>query len=84
MEATHFIEVYKYPDGGIGYLLVNPIHLLENSIKASVTVGFETIAVWKIKAADTPIQDRLRQRGLLKGFYESKWQERIKFLQDGE
>ncbi len=42
-----------------------------------------TVAVWRIKKADTPIQDRLRYRGIsLKPYYNSIWEQRIEAIKN--
>lgn len=83
MEATHFIEVYK---SGWNKNLINTqcigIHNLIRFLKQSEGhETLETIAVWRIKKAESPIQDRLRSRGIsLKPYYESIWEQRIKAM----
>lgn len=48
LEATHFIEVYKLRT----FCIQSPIHPIENLepyIRISMTSGWTTIAIWKIK-----------------------------------
>lgn len=66
MEATHFIEVWKSKYSG--QLLMancNPIDWLNICLGVTVRDGLgETIAVWRIKPTDVPLQERLLRRVL--------------------
>ncbi len=66
MEATHFIEVYKYKDGTpIEYSnFVHDISQLDFCLQATLSESeyLETIAVWRIKQTDVPIERRLAER----------------------
>jgi hypothetical protein len=44
----------------------------------------DILVVWRIKKAESPLQDRLRQRGLIKKFYHSMWEKRIEDLQNAQ
>lgn len=84
MEATHFIEVWHRK--GDTYL-TNDFYLSEEAFQDGLygtrnhpTGNLETVAVWRIKKAESPIQDRLRSRGLLKTYYTSIWEQRIEAI----
>jgi hypothetical protein len=60
MEATHFIEVWKYSDGDYDSTFEPwPIEDLQFDLKDTIQQGHETIAVWRIKPTDVPLQTRL-------------------------
>ncbi len=47
-QATHFIEVVKYPDGRIFNMSPYKIGLFEVALKSTVKFDFQTIAIFKI------------------------------------
>jgi len=83
MEATHFIELYKFFGRSVIYTSdIMPIKDLQKEFNKTFIYEGETIAVWKIKPAYNPIQDRLRVRGLLKPYYNSMWEQRIENIKN--
>jgi hypothetical protein len=50
MEATHFIEVWKYIDDGIldNTFEPSPISWLEPDLRETIANGHESVAVWRI------------------------------------
>jgi hypothetical protein len=60
MEATHFIEVYSGDT-----TRVMPIKDLTSTLEDTLRYEFlETVAVWRIKETDVPIEKRLGDRFL--------------------
>jgi hypothetical protein len=84
MEATHFCEVWKYHfDGHTACSRWQKIEYLQENLEMTdFNFVCDTIAVWRIKKADSPLQDRLRQRGLLRTHIHSMWMQRIEYLQN--
>jgi len=69
MEATHFIEIWKYKNGGYDQTCEPwPIEDLETDLRETATFGHETIAVWRIKGTDVPLQQRLDLRRFGMGY----------------
>jgi hypothetical protein len=66
MEATHFCEVWKYyADGRTVCSYITGIGTLkENLAMTDFNFVCETIAVWRIKETDVPIEKRLGDRFL--------------------
>jgi len=62
MEATHFIEVWK--DGQFFHQTHQPYEIRFKNwhIKSTIEHGLETIAVWRIKPTDVPLQERMAAR----------------------
>lgn len=48
LQATHFVEVYSSP-GGVSMTNVLLISQKEKALAFSIKLGFETIAIFKIK-----------------------------------
>ena len=62
MEATHFIEFYRFfGKSGIYTSGIKPIKELQKELTMTLIYG-ETIAVWRIKPTDVPIEERLAKR----------------------
>jgi hypothetical protein len=81
MEATHYNPALKFGssffNGG-----VKDIDFFGQEISLNLMFWIELVGVWRIKKAESPLQDRLRQRGLIKKFYHSMWEKRIEDLQN--
>lgn len=70
MEATHFIEVYNAGVDGFRQTCCHPINYLHTCLGCTASKMYiYTVAVWKIRATDVPIDKRLAKRvGSPEGF----------------
>jgi hypothetical protein len=82
--ATHFIEVWKGIDDTESHSsMFNTINVLENYIRSTSSKGkLETVAVWRIKPTDEPIQFRLRRRGISRKAIHSMWMQKVEYLKN--
>jgi hypothetical protein len=67
MEATHFIEVWKYSNDPETEMenSPSPIRELDEDLEFSKKhADIQTVAVWRIKETDVPIEKRLGDRFL--------------------
>ena len=67
MEATHFIEVWKSSrSGGVLMTECSPIEFIYDCLRVTIKESLgETVAVWRIKPTDVPLQERLLRRVLI-------------------
>ena len=68
MKATHFIEVWRFSDGRYAqseqpWLIIT----LQSAIKHTKGVQGNTIAIFKIRPTDVPLNERLERRNLIAG-----------------
>jgi hypothetical protein len=69
MEATHFIELYSGTMDTVEpwSTPIDTINRLQHRLNETALYEYiETIAVWRIKETDVPLQERLNERWLKK------------------